>query len=242
MKLKIDNLTKFYNNHAVLDHINLSFEGTVLALLGPSGGGKSTFLRVVSGLICPDEGTIELNDQKIEFTGENLRKHLSSIGTVFQSWNLFPHLTALENITLPLHRVHNLKLSEAKEKGMELLQRFQLENHAHKKPGQLSGGQCQRVAIVRAVAIQPEILLFDEPTSALDPIMTSEVLDLIAELKSQGSSFLLVSHHMSFVRQIADSVAFLSHGKLVEQAPTSTFFTNPIHAELKDYLAKVLKY
>ena len=161
---------------------------------------------------------------------------------VFQAFNLFPHLTALENVTLPLVQAHGYGKSAARKYAMQLLRRFQLEAHAGKKPFELSGGQQQRVAIVRAVAVKPRFLLFDEPTSALDPEMTAEVLDIIAELRAEGRELILVTHNMGFARVVADHCLFLSGGKILESGPSQQLFDAPQTAELKSFLDRVLKY
>jgi polar amino acid transport system ATP-binding protein len=243
MKLEIDNLSKEINDLPILVEIDYSAEFEVLGVFGPSGGGKSTFLRIIAGLLAPDTGVISLNGKKIPFGDpQALLLHRRSLGIVFQSWNLFPHLSALENIVLPLYRVHGYPLEQAQEEGRKLLNRFGLLSHADKKPYELSGGQCQRVAIIRAVARKPALLLLDEPTSALDPLMTSEVLDLIVELKKEGIAFILASHHMSFLQKIADQAAFLDQGRWIESGPVEKLFKHPKQIPVIDYLSKVLKY
>lgn len=243
MRISLKNISKTFGTHLVLNDVTVDIpECKSLALIGPSGGGKSTLLRLIAGLTFPDTGQIFFDQREVIFDESQLRMHRSSIGIVFQSWNLFPHLTALENISLPLKSVHKYPASEANEMGMQLLDRFGLKDHAHKKPFQLSGGQSQRVAIVRAIAIKPKLLVFDEPTSALDPLMTAEVLDLIVELKQEGSDLILASHHMSFVRKIADWILFLDDGKLMESASVEDFFKNPKNSHAKHFLEKVLKY
>lgn len=243
MKLEADNISKSFGKQAAIRRVSFRIpECRSVAFIGPSGGGKSTLLRLVAGLEYPDQGTISINDSQIIYEEEKLRAYRRTIGTVFQSWNLFPHLTALENICLPLVHVHGYSEKGAKERGMELLSRFHLQDHANKMPYQLSGGQVQRAAIVRAVAIRPKLLLFDEPTSALDPVMTGEVLDLIFELKAEGINFILVSHHMSFIRMISDWVVYLSEGRMEEVASKESFFKEPQSQAAKDFLQKVLKY
>ena len=228
----------------MLDGISAEFVPVrSLALIGPSGGGKSTLLRIIAGLEVPDSGTVELDGVPIDFTQEkSLLEYRRHLGVVFQAFNLFPHLTALENITLPLEKVHSIPQAQALQIAHETLARFQLGDHAAKKPGALSGGQKQRVAIARAIAIKPRLLLFDEPTSALDPEMTAEVLDLIEELKNQGSQFILVTHEMGFARQVADEVAFLAQGQILEHGPAESFFAAPRTAPCQEFLARVLKY
>lgn len=225
MKLKIQNLRKSYDEHLVLKIDSLDIPDVqVIALLGKSGSGKSTLLRLLGRLETPDSGDIQLDK--------------NSFGFVFQSFNLFPHLTALDNIVLPLQRVHGKSKQEAEHIAHSYLKRFGLQDHALKKPAQLSGGQKQRVAIVRALAVDAQILLLDEPTSALDPLMTAEVLDMISNL----DHMILSSHHMGFVKQIADYVVFLDNGEVIEYGPTEEFFRSPKTEAARQFLAKVLKY
>ncbi len=243
MKLEFDAITKRYGGHTVLDAITAQLEFPhVLALLGPSGGGKSTLLRVIGGLESPETGSLTIDGQRVPTGERSLRTFRSNIGTVFQSWNLFPHLDALANIMLPLTAVHGLAPEAARDRSLELLERLHLTGHAHKRPAELSGGQRQRVAIARAVAIHPRLLLLDEPTSALDPEMTAEVLEVIADLKSEGRTFILVTHAMNFARTVADQVAFLADGRIVEQGSAQTFFSAPQSETVQRFLAKVLKY
>ncbi len=243
MKLEFDDITKRYGGHTVLDAITAQLEFPhVLALLGPSGGGKSTLLRVIGGLESPETGSLTIDGQRVPTGERSLRTFRSNIGTVFQSWNLFPHLDALANIMLPLTAVHGLAPEAARDRSLELLERLHLTGHAHKRPAELSGGQRQRVAIARAVAIHPRLLLLDEPTSALDPEMTAEVLEVIADLKSEGRTFILVTHAMNFARTVADQVAFLADGRIVEQGSAQTFFSAPQSETARRFLAKVLKY
>ncbi|MGA1538798.1 MAG: amino acid ABC transporter ATP-binding protein [Chthoniobacterales bacterium] len=243
MKLEFVRLTKRYGDHTVIDGITAELEFPhVLALLGPSGGGKSTLLRLIGGLESPESGSLSVDGNSVPENENSLRVYRSHIGTVFQSWNLFPHLDALANVMLPLTAVHGLTPDEARARSEELLERLQLKGHAHKRPAELSGGQRQRVAIARAVAIRPKLLLFDEPTSALDPEMTAEVLEVIADLKSEGRTFILVTHAMNFARTVADEVAFLADGQIVEQAPAEEFFNSPQSETAQRFLAKVLKY
>ena len=243
MKLEFDAVTKRYGDHTVLDAITAQLEFPhVLALLGPSGGGKSTLLRVIGGLESPETGSLTIDGQRVPTGEKPLRTFRSNIGTVFQSWNLFPHLDALANIMLPLTTVHGLAAEAARDRSLELLERLHLTGHGHKRPAELSGGQRQRVAIARAVAIHPRLLLLDEPTSALDPEMTAEVLEVIADLKSEGRTFILVTHAMNFARSIADQVAFLADGRIVEQGSAQAFFSAPQSETAQRFLAKVLKY
>ena len=243
MKLSLRDVTKRFDAHTVLDRVSLKFDGAhCLALIGPSGGGKSTLLRIVAGLEYPSSGTVMLNDRAIEYSDEALLRHRRSIGTVFQAFNLFPHMTALKNITLPLEKVHGKTPDEARELAEGTLKRFQLLAHAYKRPAELSGGQRQRVAIARAIAIKPQVMLLDEPTSALDPEMTAEVLELIEELKREGRDLLLVTHEMGFARQIADRVALLAEGRIAEFGPPQQMFDAPESPITKAFLSRVLKY
>ena len=243
MRLELQHLTKRYGEHTVIDNITANFDFPhVLVLLGPSGGGKSTLLRLIGGLESAETGSLAVDGQTVPTEEKPLRLYRSNIGTVFQSWNLFPHLDALANIVLPLTAVHGLTPDEARSRAEELLERLHLQGHGHKRPAELSGGQRQRVAIARAVAIRPKLLLFDEPTSALDPEMTAEVLEVIADLKSEGRTFILVTHAMNFARTVADQIAFLADGRILEQASANQFFAAPKSEVARRFLAKVLKY
>ncbi len=243
MKLKLSGVTKSFGSHRVLDDVSLDLPGVhAFVLIGPSGGGKSTLLRILAGLERADTGGVLIDGALLPRDEELLRKHRRAVGTVFQAFNLFPHLSAIENILLPLVKVHGLPRAEAYALAIGTLQRFQLESHAHKKPAQLSGGQKQRVAIARAVAIKPRLLLFDEPTSALDPEMTAEVLEMIEELKREGRDLVLVTHEMAFARVAADQVAFLDNGKILECSPPEELFSAPRSESCRRFLGKILRY
>jgi len=243
MRLKLNGVQKSFNEHVVLKPVSLALpDFHALVLIGPSGGGKTTLLRILAGLEVPDHGSLEIDGQAMRFEEQQLMHHRRSIGTVFQSYNLFPHLSAVENIVLPLEKAHGYSRKAAVELAMGLLERFRLAAHADKKPAQMSGGQQQRVAIARAVAIKPRFLLFDEPTSALDPEMTGEVLDLIAELRSEGRDLILVTHQMGFARRVADQAVFLADGCIVETGPTAQLFDQPESASLKHFLQRVFQY
>jgi polar amino acid transport system ATP-binding protein len=243
MKLKLQNVVKQFGTHTVIDRVSLELDGVhCLALIGPSGGGKSTLLRIVAGLEYPTSGAVVLNDKAIEYHDEALLRHRRSIGTVFQAYNLFPHMTALKNITLPLEKVHGRSPEEARDLAEGTLRRFKLLDHAYKRPAELSGGQRQRVAIARAIAIKPQVVLLDEPTSALDPEMTAEVLELIEELKQEGRDLLLVTHEMGFARRLADRVALLADGRIAEFGPPEQIFGAPQSEATKGFLRRVLRY
>ncbi len=243
MKLDLHGVSKKFGEHRALDSVTLDLDNVeVLALIGPSGGGKSTLLRILAGLEYPDTGSVAINGKLLVFRESDLQRHRRGVGVVFQGFNLFPHLTALENIVLPLEKVHGVSAAEARRTALDLLGRFQLEAHAAKRPAELSGGQKQRVAIARALAIKPALLLFDEPTSALDPEMTAEVLEVIEELKKEGRDFILVTHQMGFARRVADRVVFLADGRLIESGPAEQVFDSPKTPVCRDFLAKILKY
>lgn len=243
MQLEISHLSKSFGPHHVLRDLSLQCDQVnALVLIGPSGCGKTTLLRIIAGLEIPEAGTVTLNGQSLPLDESGLRQYRRTIGTVFQMFNLFPHLTAMRNLTLPLEKVHGYPLSEARELALTYLRRFQLEAHAAKTPAELSGGQRQRVAIARAMAIKPKLLLFDEPTSALDPEMTAEVLDLIAELRTEGRDLVLVTHNLGFAKVVADRVAFIADGKVRETGTPEQIFKHPQSAQCQQFLAKVLKY
>lgn len=243
MKLKVSQLGKNFGAQVVLHDVNLDFSDIhSLAFIGPSGGGKSTLLRILAGLEPPTCGSVIVNDLPLDYHEDALVNYRKTIGTVFQAYNLFPHLTALRNITLPLEKVHGLSDQTARDTAMSYLTRFHLEKHAHKRPAELSGGQRQRVAIARAVSIKPRLLFFDEPTSALDPEMSAEVLEMIEGLREEGRDFVLVTHAMGFARKVADQVVFLAGGEIIEQGSSEQLFGAPRTAEVQRFLAKILKY
>lgn len=243
MNLEIDQLIKRFGAQRAIMIEQLKLENcSTLAILGPSGGGKSTLLRMLAGLSLPDSGSITINGQKLVFEESFLRDYRKSIGIVFQSYNLFPHLTALENVVLPLVQVHAISSEEAKSRSMELLQRFELGKHGDKKPHALSGGQIQRVALIRAIAHHPQMVILDEPTSALDPLMTAEVLDLILELKKEKKDLIIVTHHLHFAKSTADQVLFVGEGKILESGSSREVFEKPKTPLAKQYMAKILTY
>lgn len=242
MRINIDALNKSFGDHHVLRDIALEVDSHSLVIVGPSGGGKTTLLRVIAGLERAESGTLSVNGREIHFEETALREYRKRIGMVFQAYNLFPHLTALANITLPLEKVHHKSPGEARHIAMGLLERFQLADHVHKKPGQLSGGQKQRIALSRAIAIAPEFLILDEPTSALDPEFTAEVLDMIEELREEDKHLILVTHEMGFARHVSDYVLFIDEGTIIEEGPPEAVFDNPRHPKVQKFFDRVLKY
>ena len=243
MRLELDGISKRFGEQQALRGVTLSLpDFQSLAIIGPSGGGKTTLLRIIAGLETPEAGQLIIDGQALDFSEAALLAHRRSIGTVFQAYNLFPHLTARENVLLPLVKVHGVPLAEARETVESLFERFQLSRHADRRPAELSGGQQQRVAIVRAIAIKPRFLVFDEPTSALDPEMTAEVLDFIAELRAEGRDLIIVTHNMGFARQVSDYCVFIAEGRAVEEGPSAEVFSRPKTPELVNFLDKVLRY
>lgn len=243
MKLEISDLSKSYRSHSALNGLNLHLEDTrVLTLIGPSGSGKSTLLRILGGLETPDSGSIRINGEPLPTQPSALRRYRQANGFLFQAFNLFPHLSALQNLTLPLEKVHQKTPTEAAKLARDILDRFNLIDHAQKLPAQLSGGQQQRIAIARAIAADPAILFLDEPTSALDPEMTAEVLEVIHQLVRQGQRIILSTHEMGFARAVADHISFLHSGKVIEVQSPREFFESPTTPEAKRFISKVMKY
>lgn len=235
--LKIENLTKEYEGQKILDGINLEVkQGDVLVVVGPSGCGKSTLLRCINALEPIQGGTIKLQGMDIRKGSKNITTLRQKIGMVFQSYELFPHLTVLDNITLAPVKVQKRDKAEVRKEAMELLARVGLADKAKSYPRQLSGGQKQRVAIVRALCMHPEILLFDEVTAALDPEMVREVLDVMLDLAKQGKTMLIVTHEMQFAKAVADKVIFIDQGKIVEEAAPEEFFEHPKTERAKQFL------
>ncbi len=214
--------------------------GEVIVIFGPSGSGKSTFIRCINRLEEHQSGQIIVDGIELSNDVRNIDAIRSEVGMVFQQFNLFPHLTVLDNITLAPKWVRRKPRAEAEQMAMELLKRVGIEAQAHKFPGQLSGGQQQRVAIARALAMQPRIMLFDEPTSALDPEMIKEVLDVMIELARSGMTMLVVTHEMGFAREVADRLVFFDHGQIVEQGTPEQIFNNPQEERTKRFLAQIL--
>lgn len=238
--IEIKHISKKFGDLTVLKDISLKVkEKEVVVIIGPSGSGKSTLLRCINGLETPTSGAIFFDG--LEVNGEkNINYVRTEVGMVFQRFNLFPHMTVLQNLMLAPMKVRKISSDEAKERGMLLLKKVGLADKADYKPAQLSGGQQQRVAIARALAMKPKALLFDEPTSALDPEMVHEVLDVMKEVAEEGMTMVVVTHEMGFAREVASRVMFMSDGQIVEQGPPDEFFANPKNPRLKDFLSKVL--
>ncbi|MBF8188237.1 amino acid ABC transporter ATP-binding protein [Nonomuraea sp. K274] len=240
--LTIDGVWKTFHGHSVLRGIDLEVDPhEVVSLIGASGSGKSTLLRCVNLLETVDDGTIFLDGAEITDPRVNVDDVRKRLGIVFQSFNLFPHMTVLDNITLAPRQVHNAGRAQAEEQAHDLLARFGLAEKARAYPDQLSGGQQQRVAIIRALATQPRLMLLDEVTSALDPELVREVLGIIRELKESGMTMVITTHEMGFCRDISDTVCFLDGGVLVEQGPPEKIFTDPEHARTREFLSGVLE-
>lgn len=244
MKLESKNVTKRYGGFLALDGTSFQTgdDARVVALLGPSGGGKSTLLRVLGGLLLPEAGEVLADGSPIPHDPEAALLALRKNGFVFQGYNLFPHLSALENIVLPLRTVHGWSSMEAAARASELLTRLGLAEHQHKRPAELSGGQQQRAAIARALAPRPGLLLLDEPTSALDPVMTGEVLDVIRELAEGGQQIVLATHEINFAKKVADWVVFLAQGRVEESCTAEQFFQQPSSPLAREYLQGLSKY
>ena len=235
--LKIEHLTKRFDDALILDDINLTVhKGEVIVVIGPSGCGKSTLLRCINALEPIQGGTIRLQEEVIEHKSKNLPEIRQKIGMVFQSYELFPHLTVLDNILLAPMKVQKRKKEEVEKEALLLLERVGLKEKANSYPRQLSGGQKQRVAIVRALCMHPEILLFDEVTAALDPEMVREVLDVMLNLAKQGRTMIIVTHEMQFARAVADRVIFIDGGKIMEEASPKQFFEAPKTERAKQFL------
>lgn len=239
--ISIKNLNKFYGKHHVLKDLNLEIEqGERIFIVGPSGSGKSTFLRCINKLETPTSGEIRFKGELVTDPKCDLNTIRRKMGMVFQHFNLFPHLTVMDNITLAPIKQKLQTPKQAKENAEKLLRRVNLLEKANSYPAALSGGQKQRIAIVRALAMNPDVMLFDEPTSALDPEMVGEVLEVMKELAADGMTMLVVTHEMGFAREAATRVLFMDDGVILEQAKPDEFFSNPQNPRLKDFLSKVL--
>lgn len=241
--IRMSGVQKYFDDFQALKDIDLEVaHDEVVVVLGPSGSGKSTLCRTINRLETIEEGTIEIDGTVLPEEGSQLAKLRADVGMVFQQFNLFPHLTILDNVTLGPIKVRKMKKSAAEERAMQLLDRVGIGNQASKYPAQLSGGQQQRVAIARALAMNPKIMLFDEPTSALDPEMVNEVLDVMASLVKEGMTMVVVTHEMGFARRAADRILFMADGEIVEDTDQSSFFDNPQTDRAKDFLGKILSH
>lgn len=251
--ISVNDLQKYYNKGTIkaLDGISVDINrGDVMVIIGPSGSGKSTLLRSLNLMEHPTGGTIvfdgvDITKKKIKtpdgkWEKLDIDKHRQKMGMVFQHFNLFPHMTIMDNITLAPIKVHGISKEQAEKMALELLDRVGLKDRANAYPIQLSGGQKQRVAIVRALAMEPQVMLFDEPTSALDPEMVGEVLDVIKELARDGMTMVIVTHEMGFAKEVGNRVLFMADGKLLEQGTPQDIFENPQNPRLKEFLSKVL--
>ncbi|WP_391120037.1 amino acid ABC transporter ATP-binding protein [Psychrobacillus sp. L3] len=241
--ISIKNVNKSFGDHHVLTDVSLEVpKSNVVALIGPSGAGKSTLIRTINALEPIDNGEITVDGISIHDKKTDINVARTNIGFVFQSFNLFPFLTALENVTMAPIKVKGLSKEAAETRGKELLTSLGLADKFDAYPSRLSGGQQQRVAIARALAMDPTVMLFDEPTSALDPEMVTEVLDAIRKLAKDGMTMVVVTHEMGFAKEICDEIVFMAEGKIVERAAPSKFFTNPDTQRAQDFLSKVLNH
>lgn len=241
-KIEIEHLTKYYGNNLVLNDVSLNIkEHEVVCLIGTSGSGKSTLLRCINDLVTFDSGIIKLDGVSIHDEVFNANQLYKRIGIVFQSYNLFSHMTVLDNITLAPRRVHKISRSESEAYAYELLSLFDLEGFAKSYPEQLSGGQQQRVAISRAMANRPDVLLLDEITAALDPELIGGVLAVIKDLREQGMTMVIVTHEMGFARDVADRVCFLDNGQILEEAPPKFLFSKPENPRTEQFLQRIIE-
>ena len=236
--IRMVGVEKYFDDFHALKNINLEIpRGQVVVVLGPSGSGKSTLCRTINRLETIEEGTIDIDGQALPAEGKELARLRSDVGMVFQQFNLFPHLTILDNVTLGPMKVRKAKKADATARARELLDRVGIGNQAEKYPAQLSGGQQQRVAIARALAMEPKVMLFDEPTSALDPELVGEVLRVMRDLAEQGMTMLVVTHELAFAREVADKVAFMDGGQIIEYGTPEEVLDNPQHERTKAFVS-----
>lgn len=241
--LSMEAVDKWYGAFQALKNINLTVrKGEKIVLCGPSGSGKSTLIRCINALEKIEKGTIMVEGTKLDDSGKSIDAVRREVGMVFQSFNLFPHMTILENCTLAPMRVRGASKADAEKIARRYLERVRILDQAGKYPAQLSGGQQQRVAIARALCMEPKAMLFDEPTSALDPEMVKEVLDTMIGLARDGMTMICVTHEMGFARQVADRVIFMASGEIIEEAPPETFFRNPTHSRTRAFLGEILAH
>lgn len=243
--IKLENLHKYFNQHHVLKGINLTIgEGEVVAILGPSGSGKSTLLRSINFLEQPTSGVVEINGKVVNVetaSNADILALRTSTGMVFQQYNLFKNLTVLQNVMIGLTSVKNMDANQSKKISIEILEKVGLIERLNYYPSQLSGGQQQRVGIARALALNPEVILFDEPTSSLDPELVDEVLTVIRNVADEGNTILIVTHELNFAREIADRIVFMEDGVIIEEGTAEQIFTNPTVERTKQFLSKALK-
>lgn len=242
MNIELINISKTFQEELVLKDVSGSFDIHSIAVIGPSGGGKSTLLRIIGGLLAPDSGTLKIDGESIKFSKKYLHSYRRNIGFVFQSRGLFEHLTAMENMLLPLVHAFRMNKIQAMEVSSKLFERFGLTDEKNKYPFQLSGGQQQRIAIARAVAVKPKLLLLDEPTSALDPEYTAEVLNMLGELQNDGLKTIIVTHEMGFAKNACEQVVFLANKQIIESGDSSQIFKHPQTEELQFFLNKILEW
>jgi len=239
--ISIKNLNKWFGSLHVLNNINLEVQiGERIVICGPSGSGKSTLIRCLNSLEEHQQGKIRVNGLELNQKLKNIAKGRAEVGMVFQQFNIFPHLTVLENLTLAPIKVRKMSKVDAIALATRYLERVQIVEHANKYPSQLSGGQQQRVAIARSLCMQPKVMLFDEPTSALDPEMVKEVLDVMIDLAEEGMTMLVVTHEMGFAKRVADRVLFMDNGEIIEEGPPEDFFNNPKNERTQRFLQQIL--
>ncbi|NTV63771.1 MAG: amino acid ABC transporter ATP-binding protein [Oscillochloris sp.] len=240
--IRIENVSKYYGAFRALDHVSLDIKaGEVLMIVGPSGSGKSTLLRCVNHLEVPDSGQIVVDGITVNHNEAHINAVRAEVGMVFQRFELFPHLTVMDNICLAQQKVRKRSRQESEQIAWQLLEKVGIPEQAGKHPGQLSGGQQQRVAIARSLAMQPKVMLFDEPTSALDPEMIKEVLDVMLDLARDGMTMVVVSHEMGFARNAAHQVVFMDQGRVIEQGPPDSVFSDPQHERTRLFLSRILR-
>jgi ABC-type polar amino acid transport system ATPase subunit len=241
--VELRKVRKSFGSNLVLDDVDLSIaRGEAIVVAGPSGSGKSTMLRCINGLETIDSGDIRFEGKSIPKAGKAIYEMRAEVGMVFQAFNLFPHMSVLDNVALGLHEVKNVPQEDAKMKAKELLELVGIPEKADAYPADLSGGQQQRVAIARALAMEPKLMLFDEPTSALDPEMIREVLDVMRELARGGMTMVVVTHEMGFAREVCDRIVFIDEGRIVEQAPPDEFFKGATSQRARDFVDKILHH
>ncbi|WP_112324275.1 amino acid ABC transporter ATP-binding protein [Oceanibium sediminis] len=241
--ISVEGVEKYFGAFQALKAVDLSVDrGERIVICGPSGSGKSTLIRCINGLERHDAGTIRVAGRELDEKGRNLDLIRREVGMVFQHFNLFPHLTVLQNLTIAPIRIRKMAKAEAEAEALAYLERVQIAEHANKRPTQLSGGQQQRVAIARALCMKPEVMLFDEPTSALDPEMIKEVLDVMVDLAEDGMTMICVTHEMGFARSVANKVVFMDKGRIVESADPETFFSNPSNDRAKAFLGQIIRH